>query len=106
MASATADAEIAGPSRSEALSKVYAMRSEEAIKADMIVAEGVLSFLGLGVPGSIPSWGKMIAEGKEVLDEAPFITLFPSAFMFFTILSFNLLGDHLRSLVERKEGQL
>ncbi len=72
----------------------------------MIIAEGVLSFLGLSVPGPIPSWGGMIAEGKEMLDEAPFITLFPSVIMFLTVLSFNLLGDHLRSLVDIKEGQL
>lgn len=74
--------------------------------AYMIVAEGVLSFLGLGVPGPIPSWGGMIAEGREVLDEAPFITFFPSFIMFLTILSFNILSDHLRSMIDTKEGQL
>lgn len=74
--------------------------------AYMIVAEGVLSFLGLGIQAPVPSWGGMIAEGKEVLDEAPYITLLPSFVMFLTVLSFNLLGDHLRSLVDSKEGQL
>ncbi len=72
----------------------------------IITAEGMLSFLGLGVPAPIPSWGGMIAQGKEVLDQAPFITLIPSFIMFLTILSFNLLGDSLRCLIETKEIQL
>ncbi|MBT3255045.1 MAG: ABC transporter permease [Deltaproteobacteria bacterium] len=72
----------------------------------MIMAEGVLSFLGLGVPAPIPSWGGMIADGREVLGEAPFITLLPSFIMFLTVLSFNLMGDYLRNLVDAKEGQL
>ncbi|MCP4682141.1 MAG: ABC transporter permease [Desulfobacterales bacterium] len=72
----------------------------------MIIAEGVLSFLGFGVTAPVPSWGGMIAEGKEVLDESPYITLIPALTMFLTVLSFNLMGDYLRSLVDTKEGQL
>ena len=72
----------------------------------MIVAEGVLSFLGLSVTAPIPSWGGMISEGKEALEESPHITFFPAFFMFLTVLSFNLLGDYLRTLVDTKEGQL
>ncbi|MCP3876423.1 MAG: ABC transporter permease [Desulfobacteraceae bacterium] len=72
----------------------------------MIMVEGVLSFLGLGVQAPVPSWGGMIADGKEVLDQAPFIALFPSFIMFLTVLSFNLMGDYLRNLVDTKEGQL
>jgi len=72
----------------------------------MIMIEGVLSFLGLGVQAPVPSWGGMIADGKEVLDQAPFIALFPSFIMFLTVLSFNLMGDYLRNLVDTKEGQL
>ena len=66
----------------------------------MIVAEGALSFLGLGVPPPIPSWGGMIAAGREVLDEAPHVALVPAAVMFLTVLSFNLLGDRLRELTD------
>ncbi|KPJ76373.1 MAG: hypothetical protein AMJ54_11990 [Deltaproteobacteria bacterium SG8_13] len=66
----------------------------------MIVAEGALSFLGLGVPAPTPSWGGMIAAGKEVLDEAPHVALLPAAVMFITVLSFNLLGDRLRELTD------
>lgn len=70
------------------------------IVAVMIIAEGAMSFLGLGVPAPTPSWGGMIAEGKELLDEAPHISLIPAAAMFLTVLSFNLLGDRLRELTD------
>ena len=52
------------------------------IVAVMIIAEGAMSFLGLGVPAPMPSWGGMIAGGKELLDEAPHISLIPAAAMF------------------------
>ncbi len=71
----------------------------------MIVAEGALSFLGLGVPAPTPSWGGMIAAGKEVLDEAPHVALLPAAAMFITVLSFNLLGDRLRELNDIRNRQ-
>jgi peptide/nickel transport system permease protein len=66
----------------------------------MIVAEGALSFLGLGVPPPTPSWGGMIAEGKEVLDTAPHVSLIPALAMFLTVLSFNIMGDCLRQVIE------
>ena len=70
------------------------------IVAVMIITEGAMSFLGLGVPSPTPSWGGMIAEGKEFLDEAPHISLIPAMAMFLTVLSFNLLGDRLRELTD------
>ncbi len=76
------------------------------IVAYMIMAEGMLSFLGVGVPQPTPSWGGMISEGKEVLDEAPHISMLPAFVMFLTVLSFNLIGDSLRNLIDTKEGQL
>jgi peptide/nickel transport system permease protein len=72
----------------------------------MIVAEGALSFLGLGVLPPTPSWGGMIAEGKEVLDEAPHISLIPALFLFLTVLSFNIIGDSLKRVLDSKESQL
>ncbi|MCP4693719.1 MAG: ABC transporter permease [Desulfobacterales bacterium] len=76
------------------------------VVAFMIVVEGAMSFLGLGVPPPTASWGGMIAEGKEVLDEAPHVSMIPAAIMFFTVLSFNLIGDQLRELRDAREGQL
>ncbi|MGG7567458.1 ABC transporter permease [Rhodovulum sp. DZ06] len=61
-----------------------------------IVIEGALSFLGLSVRAPTPSWGGMIAEGRELLESAPHIALIPTAAMFLTVLSFNLVGDAVR----------
>ncbi len=76
------------------------------VSAYMIVAEGALSFIGLGLPAPAPSWGGMIAEGKELLEEAPHVALIPAAAIFFTVLSFNLLADALRSRYDSKERQM
>jgi peptide/nickel transport system permease protein len=72
----------------------------------MIMAEGALSFLGLGVPAPTPSWGGMIAEGREVLEEAPHVSMIPAGVMFLTVMAFNLIGDNLRSLAEKRTSQL
>ncbi|ASM74985.1 MULTISPECIES: ABC transporter permease [Roseobacteraceae] len=61
-----------------------------------IVAEGALSFLGLSVQAPTASWGGIISEGREYLETAPHISLIPTAVMFLTVLSFNLVGDALR----------
>jgi ABC-type multidrug transport system fused ATPase/permease subunit len=61
--------------------------------AVLIVGEGALSFLGLGVPPPMPSWGSMMSEGREQLDFAPHIAFIPAIVMFLTVLSFNLVGD-------------
>jgi peptide/nickel transport system permease protein len=76
------------------------------IVAVMIVIEGALSFLGLGVPPPTPSWGGMIAEGREVLEEAPHVSMIPAFIMFLTVLSFNLIGDSLRRLRDVKARHL
>jgi peptide/nickel transport system permease protein len=72
----------------------------------VIVIEGVLSFLGVGLPPPNPTWGKMISEGYEDLDYAPHVTLIPALAMFFTILSFNLIGDRLRTFTNARRGQV
>lgn len=64
-----------------------------------IVVEGALSFLGLSVPSPTPSWGGMIAEGREHLAETPHVSFIPATVMFLTVLSFNWMGDILRSKV-------
>jgi peptide/nickel transport system permease protein len=71
-----------------------------------IVAEGSLSFLGLGVPPPISSWGSMIGEGRESLERAPRLAFIPAIAMFLTVLSFNLVGDSLRALTDPRQGAL
>lgn len=74
--------------------------------AVIIVAEGALSFLGLGVPPPISSWGSMIGEGRESLDVAPRLAFIPAIAMFLTVLSFNLIGDTMRALTDPRQGAL
>jgi peptide/nickel transport system permease protein len=71
-----------------------------------IVVEGALSFLGLGVPPPMSSWGSMIGEGRESLDLAPRLAFIPAIAMFLTVLSFNLVGDTLRALTDPRQGAL
>lgn len=67
------------------------------VVATSIVTEASLSFLGLGVTPPQASWGVMIADGRAELARAPHVVLLPGALLFATVLSFNLLGDALRS---------
>lgn len=71
-----------------------------------IVVEGSLSFLGLGVPPPISSWGSMIGEGRESLEVAPQLAFIPAIAMFLTVLSFNLIGDTMRALTDPRQGAL
>ncbi|MCC8946893.1 ABC transporter permease [Bradyrhizobium sp. Arg62] len=71
-----------------------------------IVVEGSLSFLGLGVPPPISSWGSMIGEGRESLEVAPRLAFIPAIAMFLTVLSFNLIGDTMRTLTDPRQGAL
>jgi ABC-type dipeptide/oligopeptide/nickel transport system permease subunit len=66
--------------------------------AAAIMAEAALSFLGLGVQPPTPSWGSMIADGRDLgqLRGAPWTSLFPGLAIGMTVLGFNLLGDALR----------
>ena len=70
--------------------------------AALIVAEGALSYLGLGIPSPNASWGVMIAEGQSVLQTAPSVVFVPAAFVFLTVWSFNLIGEHARSRLESR----
>ena len=61
-----------------------------------MIAESALSFLGLGINPPTPSWGSMISSGQVYLATDPYLIIIPGAFLFFTVLCFNLLGDALR----------
>jgi peptide/nickel transport system permease protein len=76
------------------------------VVAFTIVVEGAVSFLGLGVPPPISSWGSMIGEGRDSLEIAPWLAFIPALAMFLTVLSFNLIGDTLRALTDPRQGDL
>lgn len=68
--------------------------------AGAIVAEASLSFLGLGAPAPLPSWGAMIDEGRPFLLVAPHVTLFPGMALASTVLVLQVLGDRLRDVLD------
>lgn len=72
----------------------------------VIVAEGSLSFLGLGIPNPTPSWGGMIAGGRIDIGEKPHIVLMPGAVMFLTVLALTVLGEQFRKRYDVKEAFL
>jgi len=72
----------------------------------VVLLEGTLSFLGVGVPPPSPAWGLMIADGRGFLATAWWISLFPGLAMVLTVLSVNLLGDWLRDHLDPKLRQL
>ncbi len=69
----------------------------------LIVAEGSLSFLGLGLPSPTPSWGGMIAEGKTSLRIEPSVVFVPAAFVFLTVLAFNIVGEQVRARYDSRD---
>src|SRR5262245_36316244 len=74
--------------------------------AVVIVVEGALSVLGLGVPPPQPSWGSMIGEGRESLELAPWVAFLPAGTLFFSVLSFTIVGYTLRAITDPREGAL
>ncbi len=68
--------------------------------ATSILSEASLSFLGLGVPPDIPSWGSMLADGRNYVVAAPWLTVFPGLAIFVVVLGINLLGDGLRDVLD------
>lgn len=68
--------------------------------AGAILVESSLSFLGLGVQPPDASWGNMLLDGKEVLEVAPWLSVFPGLAILFTVLGYNLLGESLRDLLD------
>jgi peptide/nickel transport system permease protein len=68
--------------------------------AAAIIAESTLSFLGLGFPSDVPTWGRLLYDAKDHLDIAAHWALIPGAAIFFTVLSINYLGDGLRDALD------
>ena len=65
-----------------------------------ILTESMLSFLGLGITEPTPTWGNMIDNGRLVLREAPWLTVFPSMALVLTVIAFNLVGDAIRDALD------
>ncbi len=70
----------------------------------LIAAEGALAFLGLGVEIGTPTWGKLIDENRNRIDSAWWATIFPCLMLFFTVLSFNIIGDRLSRLFDIRQA--
>lgn len=70
------------------------------IFANAILAEAGLSFLGVGISPDIPTWGTMISVGRQYMDQAGWIMMFPGAAIVVTVLSLQLVGDGLRDLLD------
>jgi peptide/nickel transport system permease protein len=72
------------------------------IAASGILVEAILSFLGVGLPPDIPTWGNVMAEGRSQFGEFPHNILFPGIFLAVTVLAVNILGDGLRDTLDPK----
>jgi peptide/nickel transport system permease protein len=70
------------------------------IFADAIITEAALSFLGAGIPAPDPSWGNILYDGKVVIFNAWWMTVFPGIMIILSVLGLNLLGDGLRDLID------
>jgi peptide/nickel transport system permease protein len=66
----------------------------------MILAEASLSFLGMGVPPPTPTWGGMVADGRNYVSTAWWVSILPGTLIFLTVLSINLVGDRLREVLD------
>ncbi|MEO0848302.1 MAG: ABC transporter permease [Cyanobacteria bacterium J06648_1] len=67
-----------------------------------ILTESTLSFLGLGFPPDVPTWGRMLFDAKDYLESAPYMAIFPGLAIFLTVLSINYIGDGLRDALDPK----
>jgi peptide/nickel transport system permease protein len=65
-----------------------------------IISESVLSFFGFGIQPPVASWGSMVATGQDLIDVQPLLVFIPGLLIFFTVLSFNLVGDGLRDALD------
>ncbi len=67
----------------------------------VIIAEASLSFLGFGLPVNIPSWGGLLSrEGRQYMEAAPWLAIWPGLVLTITVYSFNMFGDALRDLLD------
>ena len=70
----------------------------------IILLESVLSFLGLGIQPPLPSWGNMLTNAQELIQQAPQLTMYPGMLIFVTVMAFNFLGDGLQDALDPRAG--
>ena len=70
-----------------------------------IITESALSFLGLGFPSDVPTWGRMLFDGQNYIEFAPHESLIPGAMIFLTVLAINYIGDGLRDALDPRKTQ-
>ncbi|MGH2693618.1 MAG: ABC transporter permease [Actinomycetota bacterium] len=70
-----------------------------------IIFEAALSFLGVGVPQTTPSWGRMLSDASDLFEIAPWLMIFPGVALVLTTLAFNLVGDGLRDALDPRTGR-
>ncbi|HRV90941.1 MAG TPA: ABC transporter permease [Anaerolineae bacterium] len=70
--------------------------------ANAIITESALSFLGLGFPSDVPTWGRLLYDGKDFMTFTPWVVIFPGLFISFTVLGINFMGDGLRDALDPK----
>lgn len=68
-----------------------------------IITESVLSFLGVGFPPDTPTWGRLVTDGGQYLQAAPWLALVPGTLIFLTVLSINFMGDGLRDALDPRQ---
>jgi peptide/nickel transport system permease protein len=72
----------------------------------LILTEATLSFLGAGIPSPTPAWGLMVAEGRDYLTTAWWVSVFPGIAIFLTVMSLNFLGDWIRDRLDPRLRQI
>jgi len=72
---------------------------------DVILLESVLSFLGLGIQPPMASWGAMLTNAQEMMNDAPLLALYPGLLIFVTVIAFNFLGDGLQDALDPRAAE-
>jgi peptide/nickel transport system permease protein len=70
-----------------------------------IITESTLSFLGVGFPPDLPTWGRLVTDGSQYLREAPWLPIVPGLLIFLTVISINFMGDGLRDALDPRQRQ-
>ncbi len=68
-----------------------------------IITESTLSFLGVGFPPDLPTWGRLVTDGSQYLREASWLAVIPGALIFLTVISINFMGDGLRDALDPRQ---